>query len=215
MQFVCLLSFHFLTSSSFLHSAYCTCCRRRCIAPHTTSSHWLPLLASLRAACATWRCNTVHACVLFMCIVWHPVSILYWAILCFMAPQCTQSPLSSTRSTPNRAAAACWECSASASAGSSSNWLKTLDYPIETNQLSNWASAGNSQGWPTPSERPLYSKYIYSRSNSLMSCISCWRRSHSVTELSWVGGNLTGLIAQLPFGKISQLCGKLLGISLV
>lgn len=98
MQFVCLLSFHFLTSSSFLHSAHCTCCRRRCIAPHTSSSHWLPLLASLRAACATWRCNTVHACVLFMCIVWHPVSILYWAILCFMAPQCTQSPLSSARS---------------------------------------------------------------------------------------------------------------------
>lgn len=187
-----MLSFNFLTSSSFLHSAYCTCCRRRCVAPHTSSSHWLPLLASLRAACATWRCNTVHACVLFMCIVWHPVSILYWAILCFMAPQCTQSPLSSARSTPNQAAetaAACWECSASAS--SSANWLKTLDYPIETKQLSNWASAGNSQGCPTPSERPLYSKHFINELHQLLAPIP----QRDWAELSWVGGNLTGLIA--------------------
>lgn len=122
----------------------------------------LPVLAavgvSLRAACATWRCNTVHGCVLFMCIVWHPVSILYWAILCFMAPQCTQLPHSS------KCSAACWECSASASDGSSSktdsrlltSQSKLTNYPAER-QL---ATLKDTQ-LKRERETTLYSKYIF------------------------------------------------------
>lgn len=123
---------------------------------HLPHPNWL-LLASLRAACATWRCNTVHACVLFMCIVWHPVSILYWAILCFMAPQCTQLPLSSLSS---KCSAACWECSASDGSSSTTDsrlltsQSKLTNYPAER-QL---ATLKDTQ---LQRERPLYSKYIF------------------------------------------------------
>lgn len=146
MQFISLLSFNLLKLARSFRTVQCSILYGIVqMLPQTVYSTPPPgmvglLLASPRAACATWRCNmALPAFVLFMCIVWHPVSILYWAILCFMAPQCTHTelPLQPTQQ-PRQPWQRHIQLRVQRGIPDSrlSALLFPLDYPIETNQLS-------------------------------------------------------------------------------
>lgn len=143
MQFISLLSFNLLKLARSFRTVQCSMLYGIVqMLPQTVYSTPPPgmvglLLASPRAACATWRCNmALPAFVLFMCIVWHPVSILYWAILCFMAPQCTHRVATPAHTAAKAALPAPHPAESAARHPRLKTLRSPLDYPIETNQLS-------------------------------------------------------------------------------